>query len=259
MFALHSLISRTMARLKLYPHRVHIPLPDGSALRFVAHSPVEHFRTALYGGEREVWYAMLAELHPDDVLFDIGASVGLVTVGAAKCCRTVYAFEPDPETQSRLVSHVTLNKLANVHIVPWAVSDQAGSLTLYSDGAAGYAPSLARQERPEAPKGEVKVATDTLDAAIARGDLPLPTVLKIDIEGAEILCLRGAQRLLAGELGPPPRLLMIEVHPQFLPAFGADVPAVEALVNAEHYSLDKRQPTHDQDYRWYRARGRATT
>jgi FkbM family methyltransferase len=44
---------------------------------------------------------MLATLRPDDILYDIGANVGLVALHAARRCRTV-AFEPDPAFRARL-------------------------------------------------------------------------------------------------------------------------------------------------------------
>ena len=57
----------------------------------------------------------------------------------------------------------------------------------------------------------------TVDRLVA-DDAPLPTVLKIDVEGAELLVLRGATALLASTSSP--RLIFLEVHPQFLPSLG---------------------------------------
>ncbi len=251
MLALRHLIDRAVARLRPYPYQVSLPLPGHEPLRFLIHNPIERYRTVEYGGERTFWEQFLSQLRSDDLLYDIGASVGLFALGAARICKDVYAFEPDPETRSRLTANAALNNLLNIHMIPWAVSDRAGSVELYSDGAAGFAPSLAKQSRANAPSGSITVATNTLDAAIASGELPLPTVLKIDIEGAEVLCLRGAQRLLAGEFGPPPRLIALELHPPFLPSFGASVADIDALIDPHGYELRESQPRADQEHRWY--------
>jgi FkbM family methyltransferase len=150
----------------------------------------------------------------------------------------VIAFEPDPETRERLKHNVSLNNISNVVFVSWAVSDSAGEVSLFTDGASGYAPTLREQTNREgAPKNKVTVQTRTLDEEILAGNLPLPTVLKIDIEGAEVLCLRGAQKLLSGQLGQKPRLIFMELHPEFLPSFGSTGEEVHNFVLSHGYSV----------------------
>lgn len=235
--------------------RQKITLTDLTAvpLHFLTHSPVERYRVAQYGDEREALQAFLAQIQPDDIVFDIGASVGLYAIAAATKLPHghLIAFEPDPETRVALQKNVALNKLTNVQFVPWAVSNRAGSVTLYSDGVAGRAPTLAQQTRRHAPQGKVVVPTQTLDEAIARSELPLPTVLKIDIEGAEMLCLRGCQRLLAGEFGPRPRVIMLEIHPLFLPDFGGTAVATRALLETIGYTPVWQQQRDDQEHVCY--------
>ncbi len=245
---LHHLVRRWRQRQK-------ITLTDLTAvpLHFLTHSPVERYRVAQYGDEREALQAFLGQIRPDDVVFDIGASVGLYAIAAATKLPQgrLVAFEPDPETRAALQKNVALNQLTNVQFVPWAVSDRAGSVTLYSDGVAGRAPTLAQQTRRHAPQGKITVPTQTLDEAIARSELPLPTVLKIDIEGAELLCLRGCQRLLAGEFGPRPRVIMLELHPLFLPDFGGTAVETRTLLETIGYAPIWQQLRDDQEHLCY--------
>lgn len=231
-----------------YPVKIQLQFPKKDLI-FEAFSPTEQYRLAGYGGEKYFLDRFTSALQKDDIVFDIGASVGLMTVHSAATVDEgkVVAFEPDPDTFKRLKHNVALNDLTNVTYVSWAASDMQGEVSLFSDGASGKAPSLREQtNRPGAPKGKVTVLTRTIDAAIISGELPLPTVLKIDIEGAEILCLRGALKLVSGELGDKPRLIFLELHPVFLPDFGSTADEVHNLILKQGYQVVWEEKRHDQ-------------
>ncbi len=245
--------TRLKRRLR-YPRTIRLHGPDG-VLKFKVFNPVEEHRIIDSGGEEEVLERFLSEVGDEDCVFDIGASVGLMTIhAAAKATRgTVIAFEPDPETRSRLESNVAMNGFGNVRIIPWALGDQDGESILFSDGSAGLAPTLREQpDRIGAPKGEVAIQMRTLDRAVEQKMLPLPTILKIDIEGAEILCLKGARRLLAGDIGSRPRMILIELHPLFLPDFGSSVGEVETILLDAGYSVAWNSERGDQIHSCYK-------
>lgn len=212
----------------------------GGALFFEVSSPEEQARIAGYGDERLFLEYFLSRLAPADIVFDIGASVGLFSLHAALRLEggRVYAFEPDPAIRQRLLDNHALNRRPdNCCFVSWAVSDRRGEAILYSEGLAGPSPSL-RRLAGEGASGcdEVAVTTLSLDEAIAEGELPVPDVVKIDIEGAEILCLKGASKLLHGGWGKRPRLVFLETHPDYLPAFGSDVGEVFGLLAGAGYA-----------------------
>ncbi|MBA3431607.1 MAG: FkbM family methyltransferase [Actinobacteria bacterium] len=202
---------------------------DERGVKFEATNFAERQRIVARGEEAEYITAMLAALRPDDVLFDIGANVGLVALHAARKCRTV-AFEPDPSFLARLHRNLELNPDLCVEVLQLAISNDDGATTLYTDGAEGNSPSLVHQR---GERGAVKVRTQTLDSLLDSGSLPAPTVLKLDIEGAEILALRGAKRLL--DCPTRPRALFLEVHDSFLPGFGSSAEEVLALVGEAGY------------------------
>lgn len=205
---------------------------DAKGVRFEVANVVEWQRVVRHGDETEYTGAMLAALRPDDVLFDIGANVGLVALHAARRCRTV-AFEPDPSFAARLAVNLHLNPDVQVHVLTIAVSDTDSTVALYTDGSSGNSPSLVHQR---GEKSLVEVLARSLDSLIAAGEVPLPTVLKLDIEGAEILALRGATRLFAGER--PPRALFIEIHDVLLPGFGSSADEVLQLVQDAGYTKE---------------------
>jgi len=197
---------------------------DPRGVNFEATHLVERQRIVACGYEPEYLKAMLDALRPDDILYDVGANIGLVALHAARKCRTV-AFEPDPAFRARLERNLQLNPGVSVELLPVAIGDSEGTATLFTDGVEGNSPSLVHQR---GEKDAVEVRVQTLDTLVAGGTLPAPTVLKLDIEGAEVLALRGAKHLLYGPTAP--RALFIEVHESFLPGFGSSTDEVMEFV-----------------------------
>jgi FkbM family methyltransferase len=222
-------ILRRLGRKDAFPFQTRLRdlVPEG--LIFEISNPVEHYRVMEYGGEREYLKAMIDFLRSDDVLFDVGANIGMVSLHAANRCKVV-AFEPDPSFLARLTRNLSLNPEAAVDVLPVAVTDRNEPVTLYTDGAGGNSPSL-RHQRQE--KGSVMVEGRTLDSLVVEGSVPAPTILKLDVEGAELLALRGASALLRS---PTLRALFLEVHPRFLDAFGGSDAEVIALVEEAGYT-----------------------
>lgn len=202
---------------------------DPKGIKFEATTMGERQRIVKYGDERQYLRAMLTAIRPDDILYDIGANVGLVALHAARQCRTI-ALEPDPAFLARLERNLQLNPGISVEVLPVAIGDSDRTATLFTDGVEGNSPSLVHQ-RDE--KHAVEVRVERLDTLVGRRALPAPTVLKLDIEGAEVLALRGAKRLLHGPTAP--RALFIEVHHSFLPAFGSSADEVLTLVRRAGY------------------------
>ena len=147
------------------------------------------------------------EVHPGSVVFDVGAHRGFFTLVASSLTGPegrVISFEPLPLNQRYLHQHLRLNHAGNVTVIEAAVSDTCGTARFH-DGSE-YNPKCISAHL--ATDGEVEVKTVTLDSVIASGQAPAPDVLKIDVEGAEMLVLRGAQRLLE-TAGPT---LVIDTH-----------------------------------------------
>lgn len=212
---------------------------DKAGVKFQVSNPVEHFRVISHGGETEYTSAMLQSLLKNDVLFDVGANVGMVALHAANICRTI-AFEPDPLIRRRLEANAALNPDRALEIEGVAISDSDGVVDLYTDGDAGNSPSLVHQR---GERGRVSVSARSIDSIIDEGRLPCPTVIKFDIEGAEILALRGAARLLASSNRP--RALFIEVHNTFLPGFGSSPDEVLELLKGYGYNYTEYSAQRD--------------
>ena len=140
-------------------------------------------------------------LQPGMTFVDIGANVGLFSIPAAKKLQrgNVYAFEPASSTFQLLINNVRLNQLDNVHLVRSALGDYRGEAVLHLNvpGKDG----LNTIGRPTHDCSEVvgteRVPVTTLDAFLQSSGIAHVDLLKVDVEGAELLVFRGAAELLA--------------------------------------------------------------
>ena len=159
-------------------------------------------------------------IQPGDVVYDVGANVGLYTRFMSRfgAGRTV-AFEPMSENIALLKRNVSLanGDAAKIQIMPLAVGDADGSELLQIDDVMSGTASLDRVLGGQASFGRKlygygplteRVRVAKLDSLVFGENLPPPRVMKIDIEGAEMLALRGAERVLR-EHHPD---LAIELH-----------------------------------------------
>ena len=148
--------------------------------------------------EKAVLAAIRNGLKPGDTFVDAGANIGFYTVVAAKLvgpAGKVVAIEMMPDTAARLREHVRLNDLTNVEVIEFALSDRSGETITATvpDGKYGQA-SIAASSDTERMR-RVDVQTHTLDEILAciPGHVAL---MKMDLEGAEGLALKGAQQIL---------------------------------------------------------------
>ena len=153
------------------------------------------------------------------VFFDVGANMGFFTFLGAKSCGStghVYAFEPQGNLTKYLERTVVLNKYGTrVTVACAAVSNDHGSqATLYyaanRDGTG--IPSLFAHEWLDAASG-MCVPTVSVDGYRQEKGIARVNVIKIDVEGAEMLVLRGMQHTLEET---PPDLIVLEVLPATL-------------------------------------------
>ncbi len=223
-----------------YPSKYPLTTIGGQVI-FEISGPSEGVRAINFGNETAFTQILLENLRSDDIVFDIGACVGVVALFAAKKVSQVFAFEPDPFYASRLQNNININQLANIQVIPWAISNEDGIVNFYTSGRAGdHSPSLA----PLAYTKSVEVQARALDPAIQSGALPAPTAIKIDIEGAEYAALCGMNALLISEQAP--RIIFIEIHPDFLPKFGASIKNVMDVLVGAGYRISYRQQRANQ-------------
>lgn len=131
-------------------------------------------------------------LRPGHTFWDIGAHIGYMSLLGSRLVGPVgqvHAFEPMPANVARLREGMRLNAVTNMTVHPVAVSDtdRLGVLSRHESTSMW---SLVGQN----PLG-VQVTCVTLNAMLA--SLGPPDLVKIDVEGAELQVLAGAERLLS--------------------------------------------------------------
>ena len=183
---------------------------------------------ALYVGLPE-WDDMqfvLRYLRAGEHFVDVGANIGSYTLLAAGCLEGVQvtAVEPDAAARAQLLENLDLNGVTSVTVVAAALGARVGSVafTMGRDSLNRIATGSDREV--------VQVPMRTLDQLA--GDRPA-TLVKIDVEGAELEVLRGAERTLAQN--PPPAILFELNHS--CEAFGSSPQAIGAFLAANGYRL----------------------
>jgi FkbM family methyltransferase len=149
-------------------------------------------------------------VEPGSVVYDIGANIGVFTFLAAieaGASGAVVAFEPE---RNNLVclrrSLERANDLAPISLFEVAVSESDGSVTFDRRGGA-FSGRIATGN-DGAAGASVDVPCRSLDSLVESGEAPIPTLIKIDVEGGEGAVLAGARRTLRAH-GPQ---IMLELH-----------------------------------------------
>jgi len=141
-----------------------------------------------------------------DIVFDVGANNGNVALLLASCVGKsghVCAFEPNPDCFSKLEQIAKIAYYRNLRVYPFALSDISGTLTMMIDLREGSGASTVVAESAEresmwhkARYSKTLVTAITLDAFCETSGY-VPTFLKIDVEGAEEMVIRGGQGIIA--------------------------------------------------------------
>ena len=221
----------------------------GRSTRFVVTSRTQLAHIDALWREDELLQRMLAALQTGDVVYDIGANIGLVSLalalnGAEKQA-LVHAFEPEPNNARALRANLAANDVRSVSVHELALGDRRGTVTLYLDRHVGAGSHSLIPLAGLASKREVELARADDVAA----ELGAPRMVKIDVEGAEFAVLRGMERLLREHLV---RELFLEIHPQALAASGADEHALRRWLTELGYRAAWQKRRGDEWHEHYR-------
>ena len=172
----------------------------------------------LTASRKEPWTVSWIEaIGPGGILFDIGANVGAYSLIAARqpAKIPVFAFEPSFENYAALCRNVAHNRCEDL-ITPLAIAlgARTGIETFnYQSLDAGTAlhtlgASIDYRGQPFEPKLRQRLIAMSLDDAVRILALPVPSHLKVDVDGTEMDVLQGAAKTLSD---PFFRGLLIEI------------------------------------------------
>jgi FkbM family methyltransferase len=138
-------------------------------------------------------------LNPDQVFFDIGANIGVITLIAANLLTDgcVHAFEPSEHHLEKLHRNIEVNDFQNVRVNPFGLSDENAVHELYlpnekedrirNTGRATV--NEIQDENEEFQKEEIE--TRRLDSYVQDNNIKRIDFIKIDVEGEELSVLKG--------------------------------------------------------------------
>jgi FkbM family methyltransferase len=181
-------------------------------------------------GSAKLIYAFQGEYDPELTLMselcinggtvvDVGANLGIYALSAARALGKhgkVLAVEPSAQTCERLRRNVALNGFSNVEVHQVGLAD-GGDATMrlyHSDDPTRH--SFSTSAGPVI--GWEEVRSTTLDSLVAASRIGQITLIKIDVEGAEDLVLRGAHDALR-RWRPH---VIFEVNPEAAKGLGKD-------------------------------------
>ncbi|HLH93739.1 MAG TPA: FkbM family methyltransferase [Xanthobacteraceae bacterium] len=192
--------------------------------------------------EPDVANVFIKVLRTGDVVADIGANAGYLTVLAALLVGPsghVVAFEPDAGNVERLRGNLVLNNCTNVTVVEKAVTNRVGEVAFFinSDDSGGSAlwdvGQFPGNVKTQAAPIRLAVGATTLDAEWQSRGLAAPRLIKIDTEGAEQFVLEGARELLRDQQC---RFVIAELHSFGLEKMGCNQATFRGLAASYGYS-----------------------
>jgi FkbM family methyltransferase len=218
------IIKKIFYRLRGYaPLRLKDRTLTGVSPLFRIGSGIEAEKILEKDNEEDLLTAFLKEIRPGDIVYDIGANIGLYSLPSVlklKGTGKVIAFEPVPPWFDRLKENIALNGLGSRQVVPFNIglSYQDETCEMIMKGVQGSGMggiTAGYRELLDKDQGQlISVRLVRGDDFIATEGIPQPNIVKIDVEGAELQVLQGLEKSI-GYKGC--RFILCEVHPHFMP------------------------------------------
>jgi FkbM family methyltransferase len=169
-------------------------------------------------------------LTPGGTLIDVGAHIGLISIGVARACDAqCLAFEPAPENYRLLCRNVARQGLERrIEALDYALDAESGQTELALSGDNSGDHRLLRHTRAASGRS-VRVAGARLDDVLAQRALASPVAMKLDTQGGEARVLAGARTSIARV-----EHLVLEYWPAGLHRMGDRVESLSSLL-CEHF------------------------
>jgi len=225
---------------------LHSFLGDSSYKYFQAISKAKDIRNGSWS-EPELELIPFA-IKPGEMALDLGANFGLYSYHISRALGAagkVYAFEPVPFTFKTLQLVAKILRFRNVTLFEKGCGEKAGKVSfevpLQASGAfsAGQAYIGGRRDDREGKETQVRWAgTREVVCEVITLDEFLPemndlSLIKCDIEGAELFAFRGARKLIGKHLPT----VICEINPWFLEGFGVRLEELTAFFFDQGYRL----------------------
>lgn len=146
-----------------------------------------------YGiGESDIGYFISKISKPNSLIIDVGANIGTATLFFAKKCPNgnIYSFEPSPLMRKVLRENIKINKLKNIKVFPYALSNKRAIARLKIEFHGNPGSAFITNTNDNG----IKVNTIPLDMILSRQKRI--DIIKIDVEGHELKVIMGGEKLI---------------------------------------------------------------
>lgn len=192
------------------PHPITVKTIEG--ISFVARPKYEDLARFLFSKTVAKWEPIsIIKPQEKDVIVDVGANVGYYTLRLAHSVRNgkIVSIEADPQTCEILKTNCKLNNFENVEIYNYAITDKEGEITLYQSDTHSGSNSIFVKNSSKSRK-QTSVKATTLDDLLENKYDEINWI-KIDVEGAELSVLKGAEKTLKKT-----KRILVEIHEHIL-------------------------------------------
>jgi FkbM family methyltransferase len=222
-----AVISRTLDG-RAFEHRVDAGPAQG--ITFQISMPEDK---GIWTGTYELDFAerLARAVRPGMVAYDIGSWHGFFAgVMAAQGAGEVHVFEPLPENVERIRRLVSLNPGRSIKLHSCAVGEREAEMDLLILPQTSMAKlETSTFQANERASDRVRVKVRSLDAMVGSGEIAPPGLIKIDVEGAEMMVLLGAIQTIRRNRP----VLFAEVHSSTL------LKQCQELLTTEHYRIEQ--------------------
>lgn len=159
---------------------------------------------------------LLNTLRSSDNFIDIGANIGVYSLLASSRIKNgrIFSFEPSPKISGQLLENINLNlKTEGIKVINEVVSDKTG----FVDFDISSNPDYNHISYSVKGKSILRLKATTLDKFISENKINHVKLIKIDVEGAELLVLKGMENTLRSKLVD---FLIVEINSEAMKGFG---------------------------------------
>ena len=170
------------------------------------------------------------------IVFDVGAHIGLCSLPISRVLAEngfCFAFEPVEDNLKYLSSHLKMNNIKNVKVIPHLVGDiPLEKVEFFIHKECSGMSSVCRSKMKEDLFKQVQKKQVTIDDFVQEHNC-IPELLKIDVEGAEKSVLLGAEKVLK-KYHPQ---IILSVHPKQIEMMGYTLEDLMNIIHSFNYEI----------------------
>lgn len=187
---------------------------------------------SLAGYESDMRRAITRLTRPGFTAYDVGANVGIFSflfLSLVGPRGHVYAFEPEPNNSECLGHSIAKAGAENITLDKRAVGDKVNTAKFDRRGGAFSGRLISDSAKYNPTDNVIEVKTVTLDKLVSDENYQSPDIMKIDVEGNEVLVLSGMTNIFAKN----PPIIICELHSHL----GESVDEVAVILKKYNYHI----------------------